>query len=88
MFEVACSPSFKTAYRAHDMVDAKKGSAMLRALLVVAGLDADLVNLLQQMPGDALLVLTILGFVVVILVLTNERACERLIRVLKALRKR
>jgi hypothetical protein len=56
--------------------------------VIGSGVALNVWYLLQQVPGDVWLIAIPLAFVVVLLVLTNEKACNRLIRVLETLRKK
>ena len=53
--------------------------------LLVGGVAVNAGYLLQQIPTIALIVLVFCFFILVALVLCNESACNRLIRILKAL---
>jgi hypothetical protein len=56
--------------------------------VISSGVALNVWYLLQQVPGDVWLIAIPLAFIVVLLVLTNEKACNRLIRVLETLRKK
>ena len=53
--------------------------------LLLGGVAVNAGDLLQQIPTIVLVVIVFCSFVLVALVLCNESACSRLIRILKAL---